>query len=538
MRCLFTISVMFALALSVVPAQSREFETKPIMHAVDSAVFVRVNRVFRGRYFPSSGSGFFVHPEGYVLTNWHVVSDQIMVNLYGDSREVSTKVVGLKVVVFSGTAQERVIKARVVARDRDRDLALLKTEYEPKGWLDIASPSTVELTDQVWIVGYPLGELVAIGKKSEEDTEVNPEVSINSGMVTSLRLDEKGVLKAIQTDAAVNPGNSGGPMINSAGEIVGVVNSMIYGAQGLGFAIAGNVLHQFATRRAVKVGIKPSVVMTPPEPIVVTVDEILADLDVSTGVVVFEGDGIPSLEFPLIREGDRWMATIFVPDPEPGVKPADSYSAEIRFTNSGGEKVLSRRYRVQRYSSSAVPAIGGIRDTQKMIQDRQMFSNSMSISDYTKSGDVNGKKTKTLSDAARSIKLKRSANGSVVIDNESVLKIADPVERIFPATRYRHLDSHRYKSLAQEYDVTRWSLLEAKRYIPVVKEYTRHSEYRVREKAHSWLMKFKRMVIDLEPKLATITRRMVDADLVLCLGTEDTAWYFRHAAMCDHPIDP
>ena len=92
--------------------------------------------------------------------------------------------------------------------------------------------------------------------------------------------------------------------------------------------------------------------------------------------------------------------------------------------------------------------------------------------------------------------------------------------------------------LAAEYDVTRWALLEAKRYIPLLNDRLQDPDYRIRREVKNWLTKFKRSVGILEPELANLTRRLAKADLVLCMEQDDTAWYFRHAALCDHPIDP
>ncbi len=529
---------VLVLAAGLAPATSGELETQALEHVIDSTVFVKVNRVFRGNYFPSSGTGFFVHPEGFVITNWHVVSDQIMAEIYGDSREISTKVISLEVVVGSGADQEKVLKARIVALDRDRDLALLKTEFEPQAWLDVAAPAEVGLTDQVWIVGFPLGEYAAVGRGPERGDNVNPEVSVNAGLVTSLRLDEKGGLKAIQTDAAVNPGNSGGPMINAAGDVAGVINSMIMGAQGLGFAISGKVLREFATRKAVTIDFKPSLVMTPFEPIEVTVKEILADLDVAAGFVSFEGPDISTLKVPLVRDGDEWKATVVIPDPEPEVERASSYIAEVRFTGADRKDIIARRFRIKSYSPSAVPLVAGQRPSTKIVQDRQAFSNEMSISDYTKAGEVSGKKTRSLSDVAKNIKLEKSESGSIVIDNNTINQITNPLEYKFPDSRYEHLGSSSTKQLAEEYDVTRWALREAKRYIPVVKRYLEEPDYRTRNEAKRWLRVFNGMIVDLEPEFRELTRRMVDAKLVLCLEPDEEAWYFRHAAPCSNPIEP
>ena len=167
-----------------------------------------------------------------------------------------------------------------------------------------------------------------------------------------------------------------------------------------------------------------------------------------------------------------------------------------------------------------------------------MFSNDMSISDYTKSGEVSGKKTKTLSDVAKKLKLEQSPDGSIVIDNKSVERITNPLERQFPDSRYRHLGAYKYKLGAAEYDVTRWALSEAKRYIPLLRGYLYDPNPRKRMEAEKWLKTFNAMVVELEPQLQEYTRRLVQAGLVLCQEPDDEAWYFRHSAPCDQPFEP
>ncbi len=538
MRSSRTACIALLLSLASSTSWSADLAAPALERAVDASVFVTVNRVFRGRYYPSSGSGFFVHPGGYVLTNWHVVSDQVMAELYGEEREVSTKVVSLEVVVNSGKPAEQTLGAQIVSLDRDRDLALLAVDYQPTAWLAIGSPPEVGLTAPVWIVGYPLGDLVEVGRTSAEDSPVHPEVSVNSGLVTSLRHDDDGALKAIQTDAAVNPGNSGGPMVNAEGEVVGVVNSMIMGAQGLGFAIAGNVLRDFAAQKAVSIKFEPGVVMFPPVPILVTVKEILAELEGAVGSAEIKGPGIPTTRSTLTRGGDGWTGTLEVPEPAAGAERADSYIVGVSFSSSQNDILLQRWFRLKTYSPNAVPTVGSQRPATDVMRDRQAFSNEMNISDFTRSGQVSGKKTRSLSDYAKGVQLERSEDGSVVIDQHALEKISNPLERKFPDARYRNLEATSHKLTAAKYDVARWALQESRHYIPILKGYlSEPTQYNVRE-VRKWLRFFERMEVELEPQLADYTAQLRRAGLVLCRDGDDEVWYFRHAAPCAEPFEP
>lgn len=82
--------------------------------------------------------------------------------------------------------------------------------------------ATLGVTDPIWVVGFPFGDLLALNKR-------NPEVTVTGGHVTSIRHDEKGAAEAVQIDAAVNPGNSGGSLLDSAGDVVGVIWVGVYG---------------------------------------------------------------------------------------------------------------------------------------------------------------------------------------------------------------------------------------------------------------------------------------------------------------------
>lgn len=158
------------------------------------------------------GSGFIIDPDGFVLTNKHVISDP----------EASYTVI---------LNDDRKLEARVLSRDPINDVAILKIEAESLPYIPL-SESNLELGQDVVAIGNALGvfrNTVSVG--------------IVSGLSRSITAQDgpkarpQEMRGLIQTDAAINPGNSGGPLLNSKGEAIGVNAAIVSGAQNIGFAI-------------------------------------------------------------------------------------------------------------------------------------------------------------------------------------------------------------------------------------------------------------------------------------------------------------
>ncbi len=164
-----------------------------------------------------SGSGFLVHASGLFVTNAHVVRELPPGSL-------------AKLILNSGQPEQKIVSARVVLIDEENDLALLKTDTtvaaEP---LPLSDDAGLEELAKAVVFGYPFGTMLASG------SEPYPAISINVGRISSLRRDGT-ALERIQLDAATNPGNSGGPLVNKDGKVIGIINAGIPGAN-VNFAI-------------------------------------------------------------------------------------------------------------------------------------------------------------------------------------------------------------------------------------------------------------------------------------------------------------
>jgi len=163
-----------------------------------------------------TGSGFIISEDGYILTNYHVIEDA-----YKGRLDVT-------VMLHDGTSYT----AQIVGTEPDNDVAVLKIEAEGLNAVTIGDSDTLRVGDTVYAVGNPLGELefsMTTGHVSAKDRVIKTD---NGAEAISM----------FQVDAAVNSGNSGGPVYNDRGEVVGIVTAKYSssGVEGIGFAIPVN----------------------------------------------------------------------------------------------------------------------------------------------------------------------------------------------------------------------------------------------------------------------------------------------------------
>jgi len=154
------------------------------------------------------GSGFIINPEGYAITSHHTIADRSKVD-----------------VLLKGG---KPMVAEVIAVAADKDLALIKLKGAEYDWLPLGDSNEAKIGMEVYAVGAPIS--------------LDLSHSLSKGIVSGRRTVKELGVELTQTDAPVNPGNSGGPLINSEGEVLGVIALKIVapGIEGLGFAISIN----------------------------------------------------------------------------------------------------------------------------------------------------------------------------------------------------------------------------------------------------------------------------------------------------------
>jgi S1-C subfamily serine protease len=226
-------------ALVLLAAHARADDAIPpeTVDAVKKAtVFVRV----QGTGWKASGSGFVVAAEkDYVLvaTNYHVIASpefEKKPRLTPGELSKSLKAPTITGVFDGGTNTEQSLKAEAIAADPEADLAIIKISglKTPPTPIDLVGPPKLSETMQVYTFGFPFGQALATGKGA-------PAITVGKGSISSLRLDTHGELTLVQIDGALNPGNSGGPVVDAKGRLVGVAVATIKNGQGIGFAVPG-----------------------------------------------------------------------------------------------------------------------------------------------------------------------------------------------------------------------------------------------------------------------------------------------------------
>lgn len=189
------------------PEQGPKTPSQVYSENVDAVVAVVARYESAEGYGESSGSGFVISEDGYVVTNYHVIEDASQV-----------------VVITHGKAT---LKAKVVGYEATNDIALLKVEGEGLPFVTLGSSDDLVVGEQVMAIGNPLGELTAsltVGYISAKDRIVDTDGT---------------VINMLQTDAAINAGNSGGPLFNTSGQVVGVITAKYSGSSGSGVSIEG-----------------------------------------------------------------------------------------------------------------------------------------------------------------------------------------------------------------------------------------------------------------------------------------------------------
>ena len=156
----------------------------------------------------SAGAGFFIDSRGYIVANYHILNGETII-------EVQT---------FDG----KTYNAEIIGEDVETDLLLLKIPgvFDK---LELANSDEIAIGEKVIAIGNPLGL----------------SFTVTEGIVSGLKREGMNGLEVyVQTDVTLNPGNSGGPLINQDGKVIGINNFKVSGAESLGFALESNVIRE------------------------------------------------------------------------------------------------------------------------------------------------------------------------------------------------------------------------------------------------------------------------------------------------------
>ena len=208
-----------------VPAGSQNLLVLPSLSNIveevnPSIVSIAVEAVARGLFYDftddASGSGIVIRADGYVLTNFHVIKD-------------ATK-------ILVGLPDGRAYDATVVGRDLLTDLAVLKIDARDLTVADFGDSDLLRPGDWVMAMGHAL------------DLKGGPSVTLGivSARGRTVETVQGSLFDMIQTDAAINDGNSGGPLVDLEGRVIGVNTAMLRQAQGIGFAVSSEVAQRIA----------------------------------------------------------------------------------------------------------------------------------------------------------------------------------------------------------------------------------------------------------------------------------------------------
>jgi S1-C subfamily serine protease len=190
----------FKTELSELKASAGEDFSGIIEDSVTSVVTIKTDI--------SQGTGFLISEDGFIVTNYHIIEGAKQAGIYTYDKEMHQ-------VTFVGANSQL-------------DLALLKIEgkYDE---LKLGDSNDVQVGEKVIAIGNPLGL----------------QFSVSQGIISAIHRTGSNNLEAyIQTDAALNPGNSGGPLINEQGKVIGINNFKISGGENLGFALESNYIKE------------------------------------------------------------------------------------------------------------------------------------------------------------------------------------------------------------------------------------------------------------------------------------------------------
>ena len=252
------------LALSALPVAAGERAKNP----AEAVVFIRLvgsihaqieelgqtRTVDRDRLELGSGTGFLVTSDGYVVTNHHVVEpNDIVLTEALRKATISLKPTRIEVclsreLVESRGAPTQCLDASIVASDATLDLAVLSVGGTTLPYIALGDSDVASSGQPAQALGYPFGRQLLLDDSTSRRPQTVPELSTIAGTISAVRSSDA-ERRLLQIDANLNPGNSGGPLVDRDGFAVGVIRARLVDAASIGFAIPINQVKAFLESR-------------------------------------------------------------------------------------------------------------------------------------------------------------------------------------------------------------------------------------------------------------------------------------------------
>jgi S1-C subfamily serine protease len=237
--------------------------TNVVSVAAESVVHIEVRKKIRDKQNkpasqPATGSGFVISSDGFIITNNHVIENAENIRVsFADGKNVSAEIKGT---------------------DPSTDIAIIKVDETNLKALSLADSAGLHAGQIAIAIGNPMG------------LQYTVTAGVVSALGRTLRANNGRLIDdVIQTDAALNPGNSGGPLVNSQGKVIGVNTAVIPSAQGLCFAISSNLAAQIAGQLILFGKVKRAQLGIAAQMVKLTARMIAANkLETKTGVYIFE----------------------------------------------------------------------------------------------------------------------------------------------------------------------------------------------------------------------------------------------------------
>jgi S1-C subfamily serine protease len=237
--------------------------TNVVSSAAESVVHIEVQKKThdkqnKSKLQPATGSGFVISSDGFIITNNHVIENAESIKVsFIDGRSVSAEIKGT---------------------DASTDIAVIKIDESNLKSLVLADSAGLQAGQIAIAIGNPMG------------LQYTVTAGVVSALGRTLRANNGRLIDdVIQTDAALNPGNSGGPLVNSQGKVIGVNTAVIASAQGLCFAISSNLAAQIAGQLILHGKVKRAQLGIAAQLVNLTPRMIAANkLETKTGVYIFE----------------------------------------------------------------------------------------------------------------------------------------------------------------------------------------------------------------------------------------------------------